>query len=223
MGLWKWLTGKKSLVTATDRIWLTRLARCRGLCRELFQHHSNAQAPVLLAHFPATLTEVRQELSRQEVPHQTAERLISAKEVSRLAGPPAERLPRLGLVRQLQPEPFPDQNAGEEGPIQILVAERHFLTECDEAVMRFAEGLGMRCQVTYHCSLEDPLIKALAGEWVKGVLQRLGMDESAPVESPMVARRVRGAQGKFATSAGQGCDADSAEEWLQSNGFGDCQ
>src|SRR6516164_9630407 len=99
MGFWKWLTGKKSSVTVTDRIWLTRPARCRGLCRELFQHLSNAQAPVLLAHFPATLTEIRQELSRQEVPHHTAERPISAKEVNRLGGPPAERLVRLGLVR----------------------------------------------------------------------------------------------------------------------------
>jgi preprotein translocase subunit SecA len=176
-----------------------------------------------LAHFPATLTEIRQELSRQEVPHHTAERPISAKEVNRLGGPPAERLVRLGLVRQLQPEPFPDQDAAEDGLIQILVAERHFVRECDEAVMTFAEGLGKRCQVTYHYSLEDPLMKAFGGEWVKGVLQRLGMDESAPVESAMVARRVRRAQGKFAASAGRGCDADSAEEWLQSNGFGDCQ
>ena len=107
--------------------------------------------------------------------------------------------------------------------IHILVAERHFLRECDEAIITFAEGLGKRCHVTYHCSLEDPLMKAFAGEWVKGVLQRLGMDESAPVESAMVARRVRGAQGKFAASAGWGCDADSAEEWLQSNGFEGCR
>jgi preprotein translocase subunit SecA len=45
-------------------------------------------------------------------------------------------------------------------------------------------------------------MKVFAGEWVKEVLQRLGMDESAPVESGMVARRVRGAQGKFAVRAG---------------------
>ncbi len=222
MGLWNWLTGKKSSVTAADRIWLTRLARCRGLCQELAQHLSNAQAPVLLAHFPATLSEIRQELSRQEVPHHTAERPISAKEFSRLAGP-AQRLVRLGLVRQLQPEPSPDQGAAKEELIQILVAERHFLRECDDAVMTFAEGLGKRCQVTYHYSLEDPLMKAFAGDWVKSMLQGLGMNESAPLESAMVARRVRGAQGKFAASAGQRCDADSAEEWLRSNGFGDCQ
>jgi preprotein translocase subunit SecA len=219
MGFWTWLTGKKSSVTATDRIWLTKAARWRGLCRELFEHLSNAQPSILLAHFPATLAEVQQELSRQGVPHRSVDHSISAKEANRLADP--EGLVRLGLVKQLQPDPFPDQHAERKGLIQILVAERHFLRECDEVIITFAAGLGKRCHVTYHCSLEDPLMKVFAGEWVKEVLQRLGMDESAPVESGMVARRVRGAQGKFAARAGRGCDADSAEEWLQSNGFGE--
>jgi preprotein translocase subunit SecA len=219
MGFWTWLTGKKSSVTATDRIWLTKPAKWRGLCRELYEHLSNAQPSILFAHFPATLTEVQQELSRQGVPHRSIDHAISAKEVNRWADP--EGLVRLGLVKQLQPDPFPDQPAEREGLIQILVAERHFLRECDDVIITFAEGLGKRCHATYHYSLEDPLMKVFAGEWVKEFLQRLGKDESAPVESAMVSRRVRAAQRKFAGRAERGCDAASAEEWLQSNGFGE--
>jgi preprotein translocase subunit SecA len=219
MGFWTWLTGKKSYVTTTDRIWLTKAAKWRGLCGELFEHLSIAQPSVLLAHFPATLAEVQQELSRQGVSYRSFDHSISAKEVNRLAHPGG--LIRLGLVKQLEPDPFPDQHAERVGLIQILVAERHFLRECDDVVITFAGGLGKRCHVTYHCSLEDPLMKVFAGEWVKEVLARLGMDESAPVESGMVAQRVRGAQRKFAARAERECDADSAEEWLQSNGFGD--
>jgi preprotein translocase subunit SecA len=121
------------------------------------------------------------------------------------------------LVKQLQSDPFPDQHADRDGLIQILVAERHFLRECDEIVITFAAGLGKRCRVSYHYSLEDPLVKVFAGQWVKKSLQRLGMDESAPLESRMVARQVRAAQEKFAARAGRH-DADSAEAWLQSNG-----
>jgi preprotein translocase subunit SecA len=255
MSFWTWLTGKKSSVTATDRIWLTKAARGRGLCQELVEHLSNARPSILLAHFPATLAEVQQELSRQGVPHRWVDHAISAKEVSRLASP--EGLVRLGLVKQLQPDPqlrngLPTvpasgpqvslhrgkgdlrlaisagsgdprrtEHAEREGLIQILVAERHFLRECDEVIITFAEGLGKRCHVTYHCSLEDPLMKVFAGQWIKEVLQRLGTDESASVESRMVARRVRGAQGKFAAEARQRRDANSAEEWLQANGFGE--
>ncbi len=214
MGFWAWLTGKKSSVTASDRIWLTKAAKWRGLCRELFAHLSNAQPSILLAHFPATLTEVLQELSRQGVPHRSVDHPISVKEVNSLADPGAESAVRFGLVKQLQPDPFPDQPAEREGLIQIVVAERHFLRECDEGIITFAEGLRKRSRVTYHYALDDPLTKVFAGEWVKGLLQRLGMDESAPVESRMIVRRVRAAQRKFATRAEQGCDADSAEEWL---------
>ncbi|GIW85183.1 MAG: hypothetical protein KatS3mg107_0843 [Gemmataceae bacterium] len=220
MGFWEWLTGKKSSVTAVDRIWLTKAAKWRGLCRELVEHLSNAQPPLLLAHFPATRTEVRQELSREGVPHRLVDHSIAVKEVSRIADPGAEGLVRLGLVKQLQPDPFADQHAEGEGLIQILVAERHFLRERDEAIITFAEGLGKRCHVTYHCSLEDPLMKAFGGERVKDLLQRLGEDESLPVKSKMVARRVRAAQGKFAAQAGQDWDVDSAEEWLESAGIG---
>src|SRR5262245_57447440 len=99
MGLWTWLTGKKSSVTTTDRIWLTNAARLRGLCREASERLSNAQPSILLAHFPATLNEVQQELSRQGIPHGSVEHSISAKEVNRMADP--EGLVRLGLVKQL--------------------------------------------------------------------------------------------------------------------------
>lgn len=221
MGFWTWLTGKKSSVTATDRIWLTKAARSGGLCQELLEHLSNPSPSILLAHFPATLAEVQQELSRQGVPHRWVDHRISVKDVDRLADPGG--LVCLALVKQLQPDPFPNQHGEREGLIRIAVAERHFLRECDEVIITFAEGLEKRCQVTYHCSLEDPLMKVFAGEWVKGVLQRLGMDESAPVESPMVARQVRVAQGKFTAQTGRSFDADSAEAWLRSNGFAELQ
>src|SRR5262245_59330457 len=142
MGLWTWLTGKKSSVTATDRIWLTKAAKRRGLCRELFQHRSNAQPSILFAHFPATLREFQQELNREEIPHRLVEHSISGKEITRLADP--ESPIHLGLVKQLQPDPFPDQSGEREGSIYFLIAERHFLRECDDVVISFAESFGIR-------------------------------------------------------------------------------
>src|SRR5262245_61972968 len=138
MGFWTWLTGKESNVTATERIWLTKAARRQGLCRELFEHLSNSQPAILCAHFPATLAEVQQELSCQGVPHRKIDS-ITAQEVNGSADP--EGLVRLGLVKQLQTDPFPDPPAEREGLIQILVAERHFLRKCDERIIAFAEGL----------------------------------------------------------------------------------
>jgi preprotein translocase subunit SecA len=190
------------------------------LCGELQEHFSNAQPVLLLAHFPATLTEMEEELTRQGVSHQVITQQISAQEVNRLAEGSTEQFIHLGLVKQLPADPFADQEVVEAGAMQILVAERHFLRKYDEVITDFAKALRNRCQITYHLSLEDPLMKVFVGEWVSGVLQRLGMDESSPVESPMVARRIRDAQRKLAQKGDYGPEARSAEEWLQSNGFG---
>ena len=45
-------------------------------------------------------------------------------------------------------------------------------------------------------SLEDDLMRIFAGEWVKNMLTRLGMQEGEAIESRMVSRRIEGAQKK---------------------------
>ena len=43
-------------------------------------------------------------------------------------------------------------------------------------------------------SLQDELMRVFAGEWVAGVLQRLGMEEGQSIESGMVTRRIEAAR-----------------------------
>jgi preprotein translocase subunit SecA len=69
----------------------------------------------------------------------------------------------------------------------------------------------------HHVSLEDPLLRTFAGEWVQGVLQRLGMKENEAIESRMVTRRLQVAAQKIESQAISDMAADSAEEWLQRN------
>src|SRR5205085_5790637 len=44
--------------------------------------------------------------------------------------------------------------------------------------------------------LQDELMRIFAGEWVAGVLQRMGMNEGEAIESKMVSRRIEAAQKK---------------------------
>ncbi len=48
----------------------------------------------------------------------------------------------------------------------------------------------------FYLSLEDDLMRIFAGEWVKNILTRLGMQEGEAIESRMVSRRIEGAQKK---------------------------
>ena len=76
---------------------------------------------------------------------------------------------------------------------------------------------GRPCQVTFFLSLEDSLLRPIGGEWVQGLLQRLGATESSPIESEMIARRIPTVQERYARRAGTERDADSPQEWLELN------
>jgi preprotein translocase subunit SecA len=212
MGLWKWLAGKRERVTASDKIWLTHAAKRRGICRELGE--LDTRPVILLCHFPAALSGIAQELSAQNIPHRVISGQISAKVVNRLADQTTGEM-QLGLVSQLESDPYTEHAAEDDGLIHILVAERHFLGEHDDAISQFAATLKKRCQVTFHLSLEDPLLKDFAGERLKELLERLGMNESTAIESSMVAARIRMAQKKRADGMQHDPKATSAEEWLQ--------
>src|SRR5206468_8086774 len=48
----------------------------------------------------------------------------------------------------------------------------------------------------FYLSLEDDLMRIFAGEWVKNLLTRLGMQDGEAIESRMVSRRIQAAQKK---------------------------
>jgi preprotein translocase subunit SecA len=215
MGLWDWLTGKPNRVTVFDRIWLTRPVKLQKLCQELREHVAVAQPVIMLAHFAATLAEIRQVLTGAGIPHKLRTGRISARDISPLAKGGSENLVYLGLVKQLDSDPSRTQDVDEPGVIHFLLTERHFFRKYDDLITDFAESLSIRSDVTFHLSLEDPLMTVFAGEWVKGVLQKLGIDESSAIQSPMIAKRVRGAQASIAKRAEEVGDAESAEEWIR--------
>jgi hypothetical protein len=216
MGFWSWLTGSKTQPVVADRIWLTTSAKRDGLCRELVERLVHPPPVILLCHFPATLAEVRQDFERRSIPHRTADRVVDARAVSGWA----ERVVHIALARQLHSDPFADDQPGDVS-VRLDVAERHPRRECDQAIERFARELGKRCRVTYHNSLEDPMLRLFAGDRVRDLLKRLGASESEPIESGLVTRQLRRAQAKFARRKDCGCDADSAADWLAANGCGE--
>jgi preprotein translocase subunit SecA len=220
MGFWSWLTGKTPSVAVTDRIWLTKSAKWDGLCRELAQRLVQPPPVVLLCHFPATRAEVCHELTSRAVPHQAADHPVDARAVSAWGATAAGRVVHVALARQLQFDTFADAEPG-DASVGLDVAERHPLRACDQGIESFARALGKGCRVTYHGSLEDPLLRMFAGDRVRELLKSLGASESEPIESGLVTRQLRRAQAKFANQSGCGCDADSAADWLDANGHGE--
>jgi preprotein translocase subunit SecA len=103
------------------------------------------------------------------------------------------------LVREIQ-ERERMKVEGEEvkqlGGLHIVGSERHEARRIDLQLRGRCGRQGDPGSSRFFLSLEDDLMRIFAGEWVKGMLTRLGMQEGEAIESRMVSRRIEGAQKK---------------------------
>lgn len=216
MGFWDWWTGKPKRATSTDKIWLTRPAKLAGVRGMILEHVVRSEPLLLLAHFRAALVEIRRELDNAGVRHRLHTAVIGNKEVNRVFQETGDTVVHVGLVKQLEPDPYTQHEIETAGVCQIVVVERHLLRKYDDLVMEVAGNVRMRCQVTYCMSLDDPLVKIFAGDGVKEVLQgSLGMKDADVIESRMISRRVLVAQQRLAQKGDPDLEAESAEDWFQ--------
>ncbi len=194
MGLFNWFTAKREPVF----VWLTRQAKLSGIGRCVAEALADAKGPAAIfvtAHFQDTLNE-----------------LVEGIDVEQCEG-------RVLLTKADALGAFSASQVAFDHtqPVLIIVAERHPLSVHDKAVSQFGSNLSSECQIVYHLSLEDPLMRPFAGEWVENVLRSLGMTEDQAIQSRMVERRLERALRRIEAEATGDQPADSAEEWLERN------
>lgn len=201
MGLFDFFFGgrgsKRSNVNVVpDVIWLNTSAKLKGIRKDVAAQTSLGVSGVLLvAHFEDVLVQL-----------------------FKIAAEHGNNIPiKVSLAKDLSADLVSEWSANESATIAIIVGERHPLPKHDDEVQQFAESLRGQVQLIRHISLEDPLMKAFAGEWVKKTLLSLGMAEDEAIESQMVSRRIKAAQQKIEKEAFGDSDAGSAAEWLDAN------
>jgi len=199
MGLFEWFKATSSnVMVLNDVIWLTSQAKLNAI-RQAVAHRLDQQtgpvAIILVAHFPDCLAELQQ-LVEQVGPSDSI---------------------TVASARALKREMASTASFDASLIVDMLVAERHPVPSHDEAVLNFAQSLPCQCRLVHHLSLEDPVVRAIAGEWVDTILKKLGMAEDEAIESKMVARRIRAAQEKLGSRCLTDYPADSAQEWLERN------
>ena len=82
------------------------------------------------------------------------------------------------------------------GGLHIIGTERHEARRIDLQLIGRCGRQGDPGEARFYLSLEDDLVRIFAGDWVKNLLSRLGMENGQAIESPMVTRRIEGAQKK---------------------------
>nr|WP_143548214.1 hypothetical protein [Rhodopirellula sp. SM50] len=175
---------------------MTTDAKFAGLATEAGERSRSATVAILLvAHFPDVLARL-EELSN----HQTWSVPCMAVLASHLNADLATSL-----------------SLDESAMIDVIVGERHPLPSVDDRLEAFADELPCRCRFSHHLSLEDAVIEVFAGDWIKSVLTKLGMNEDEAIKSQMVSRRIRQKQQKIEGRAFGTVDAESAAAWLEKN------
>ncbi|HEX3659207.1 MAG TPA: SEC-C metal-binding domain-containing protein [Pirellulales bacterium] len=82
------------------------------------------------------------------------------------------------------------------GGLHVIGSERHEARRIDLQLRGRCGRQGDPGSSRFFLSLEDDLMRIFAGEWVKNVLTRMGMQEGEAIESGLVTRRIEGAQKK---------------------------
>ena len=217
VGLLDLFTTKLDVLLPDDLIWLTPEAKLKGIIAQVRGWLDKKRFVLVLAHFPTTLAKVEEGLSATGVPSEVHRRRLSRKDVAGLVDQAGQRKVLLVQAGSLPCDEFPMEiNDTLEGLV-IPVAERHFVREKDDAIFSFGRTLGRPCELVFHLSLHDPLMKQFSGDWLYNVLHRLGMGESKAIEGKMVARQIKSAQANLSSGLLSDRPANSAEEWLRLN------
>jgi preprotein translocase subunit SecA len=80
------------------------------------------------------------------------------------------------------------------GGLHILGTERHESRRIDNQLRGRAGRQGDPGSSRFYLSLEDDLMRIFAGDRVKAIMQRLGMERGVAIESGMVSKRIEAAQ-----------------------------
>jgi hypothetical protein len=216
MSLFGWFSPKARLEREADRVFLTRAAKWCALRETVAEMRAKGECGVIVAHFPATLSDVARHLADHGVPTETQDQVVRPRDLAHRLQQHRER-PFL-----LLPAPVLELDDGETTPVDglsavtVLVPEMHPLPEREGDVEAFAEQLPSP-RLTCFASLEDPVMELFAGAWLQEMLKNIGMKEDEEIRSSMVSRQIRRAQQKIARQVQSEVAARSVEEWMDRN------
>jgi preprotein translocase subunit SecA len=121
---------------------------------------------------------------------------LQEKYATRLDVPPEEWDALVNEIEAHEQTKAEGREVAAMGGLHIVGTERHEARRIDLQLRGRCGRQGDPGSSRFYLSLEDDLMRIFAGEWVKGVLTRLGMEEGQAIESRMVSRRIEGAQKK---------------------------
>jgi len=178
-----------------DRVFLREKDKWRAALDEIEEVHATGR-PVLVGTVSIEKNEqVSKMLAQRGIPHEAlnAKQHQREAQVVAQAGQPgavtvATNMAGRGTDIKLGP------GVAEMGGLHIIGTERHEARRIDNQLRGRAGRQGDPGSSRFYVSLEDDLMRVFAGDWVRNVLGKFGMDDGMPLDSRMVSNQIEKAQ-----------------------------
>jgi hypothetical protein len=202
-----------------DKVWWNRERKLAGICHELEAATAGGRNALVLAHFDETLRGLELELAARRMAFSRFVSSDSAAVCGRHGKSPGQLW--AGRAQAFQPSntlaSIEPSKALPEVPLEIIVAEHYPLRSRDELLLTAAGKLGCQSQLTFHISLDDPLLVHFGVNSVQHLFQQLGMDEEASLSNSLITSAIRRAQEKIESGTPKDLPAHSIADWFKYN------
>ena len=180
-----------------DVIYKTKAAKYRAVVKEIVELHKSGQ-PVLVGTTSITQSEdLSALLKKQGIPHNVLNAKYHEKEAMIVAdaGQPGQVTIATNMAGR-GTDIVLGEGVAEKGGLHILGTERHESRRIDNQFRGRCARQGDPGSSRFYLSLEDDLMRLFGSDKIKGMMDKLGMEEDEPIENKIVTSSIENAQKK---------------------------
>ena len=180
-----------------DSIFKNQEAKFRAIANAIKELHQKGQ-PVLVGTISIDKSElISRMLTKMRVPHEVLNAKHHEKEAEIVAE--AGGRGRVTIATNMAgrgTDIVLGEGVKELGGLHVLGTERHESRRIDNQLRGRSGRQGDEGSSRFYLAMDDDLMRLFGSDRLTGIMERLGMDEDAPIENKMVSKAIENAQGR---------------------------
>jgi len=180
-----------------DFIYRSEVGKFQAAVEDIEERYHKGQ-PVLVGTISIEKSELLSDMLRKKgIPHQVLNAKHHEKEAQIIAGAGEKSTVTIATnMAGRGTDIVLGDGVKELGGLYVLGTERHEARRIDNQLRGRSGRQGDAGESRFYVSLEDDLMRLFGASTIEGVMDRLGMDDSMPIENKMVSRGIENAQKK---------------------------
>ncbi|MGC8716426.1 MAG: preprotein translocase subunit SecA, partial [bacterium] len=180
-----------------DAVYKTEKAKFNAIIQEIVSHYKIGR-PVLVGTRSVERSEMLSSMLKHlGIPHQVLNAKYHEKEAQIIAHAGEKGMVTIATnMAGRGVDIVLGEGVVELGGLHIIGTERHESRRIDNQLRGRAGRQGDPGSSRFYVSLEDELMRLFGSDRVKGIMDKLGIDENQPIEHPMISKAIENAQKK---------------------------